>query len=440
MNKPTKPNITIPASFGGVKVDFDNDHLTNGFPQLTPDVLPGDCLNKLIDDTYKGLNFAIDCVDDLYKGIVLYSATETYDSTSLVFDISGTDIKLYHSLVDNNLGNPLTDTTKWEEVQLGGGTRNIGEIVTSTVPLTDAGLHLLDGSLISGSGVYADFVTYIADLYDSGDYTDIFETEANWQTAVTTYGVCGKFVYDSVNNTVRLPKITGILEGTTDTTALLDLVEAGLPNITGEVGWITGRPSAWGVKSGAFGNSTVGSAMGGSGSASSANDIDFDASLSNSIYGNSNTVQPQTIKVLYYIVVATSTKTDIQVDIDQIATDLNSKADVDLTNVNNSGTSTGASWAMPSATYTNLTLGASGSTYAAPANGWFQYIGTQSGATDFYLAANSGVSLYMTWNTAYKGGYVPVKKGDILTIIYGGTVSSVEQFRFYYSVGSESEA
>jgi hypothetical protein len=38
-------------------------------------------------------------------------------------------------------------------------------------------------------------------------------------------------------------------------------------------------------------------------------------------------------KVLYYIVVATSTKTDIEVDIDEIATDLNGKADVDLSNV-----------------------------------------------------------------------------------------------------------
>jgi hypothetical protein len=34
----------------------------------------------------------------------------------------------------------------------------------------------------------------------------------------------------------------------------------------------------------------------------------------------------------YYIVITTSTKTDIQVDIDEIATDLNGKADVDLSN------------------------------------------------------------------------------------------------------------
>lgn len=36
---------------------------------------------------------------------------------------------------------------------LGGGQRRIGEIITSTIPLTDAGVHLLDGSLIGGGEV-----------------------------------------------------------------------------------------------------------------------------------------------------------------------------------------------------------------------------------------------------------------------------------------------
>ena len=59
--------------------------------------------------------------------------------------------------------------------------RNIGEIVTSTIPLIDAGLHLLDGSVLQGDGSYTDFVDYIATLY--GDGTNIpsyFCTEAEW--------------------------------------------------------------------------------------------------------------------------------------------------------------------------------------------------------------------------------------------------------------------
>ena len=208
-----------------------------------------------------------------------------------------------------------------------GGGRNVGEIISSTLPLTDAGLHLLDGSLISGTGAYADFVTYIAGLVST--YPDLFETEANWQTAVTTYGVCGKFVYDSVNNTVRLPKITGIVEATTDLTALGDLVQAGLPNITGDGFVIKASQTPTGLLN-TTGQRAANSASGNIGVIDWAT---FNASRSNSIYGNSTTVQPQAIKVLYYIVIATSTKTDIQVDIDEIATDLNGKADTDLSNV-----------------------------------------------------------------------------------------------------------
>lgn len=208
------------------------------------------------------------------------------------------------------------------------GARNIGQIITSTIPLSDAGLHLLDGALINGSGSYADFVTYISGLVSA--YPDLFETEANWQTSVTNYGVCGKFVYDSVNNTVRLPKITGFIEGTTDLTALGDLIEAGLPNITGETG--AGFRNYGNVQNGAlYGTNYVSNAPANSNYGSYSN-LNFDASQSNSIYGNSTTVQPQAIKVLYYIVLATSVKTQIEVDIDEIATDLNGKADIDLAN------------------------------------------------------------------------------------------------------------
>lgn len=245
-----------------------------------------------------------------------------------------------------------------------GSSRNVGEIVTSTIPLTDAGLHLLDGALLDGNGSYAGFVDYIFELYDSGDYPDLFDTEANWQTAVTTYGVCGKFVFDENNYSVRLPKITGFIEGTTDITALGDLIEAGLPNITGTFSENAGCSDSYGSTSGAFSFQSLGTSgkvINQTTTNYAQSVIKLDASDSNSIYDNSSTVQPQAIKVLYYIVVATSTKTQIQVDIDEIATDLNGKADTDLSNttpaisfataLNNAGIRTivetyhsGASW------------------------------------------------------------------------------------------------
>lgn len=224
----------------------------------------------------------------------------------------------------------------------GGNSRNIGEIVASTTPLTDAGLHLLDGSLIS-YGSYQGFVDYIADLYNSGDYDDLFETEANWQTSVTTYGVCGKFVYDSTNSTVRLPKISGFIEGTLNDALLGDLTEAGLPNITGTA-TLTGASNSklYINTSGAFRkiDSTQNNRIEPNTSTNTyikQDGFDIDASLSNSIYGNSNTVQPQSIKVLYYIVIANTVKTEIEIDIDEVASDLNGKADTDLGNLSQTG-------------------------------------------------------------------------------------------------------
>lgn len=151
-----------------------------------------------------------------------------------------------------------------------------------------------------------------------------FFTEQQWQNSVSEYGVCGKFVYSEEG--VRLPKITGFVEGTLDETALGDLVEAGLPNITG---WLTSdempfyngkdayQSGALYQTSSATGQNTA------TGSSATSMDINFDASRSNSIYGNSDTVQPQAIKGYMYMVVATATKTKIEVDIDNVATDIN---------------------------------------------------------------------------------------------------------------------
>jgi len=308
--------------------------------------------------------------------------------------------------------------------------RNVGEIISSTLPLTDAGLHLLDGSLLQ-YGIYKEFIDYIAELHTSNPNANYFCTETEWQTSVTTYGVCGKFVYDSTNNTVRLPKITGIIEGTTDISALGDLVEAGLPNhshiaVIGDY-WTTNQS---------------GFASAGTYCYRPSKGKTTDASESNSIYGNSSTVQPQTIKCFVYIVIANSSKTDIQVDIDKIATDLNGKADVDLSNVSNSGTSRGASWAMPSDKYIDLTLGAAGSIYTAPADGWViaQIYPAPAGAR-IQIQANNllyGFIFVSPSNGSILRATMPVRKGQKYSVGY--TAGTFNLHRFIYAQGSESEA
>lgn len=322
--------------------------------------------------------------------------------------------------------------------------RNIGEIVPSMLPLTDAGLHLLDGSLLSGTGVYADFVTYIAGLVSS--YPNSFTTEASWQTTVSAYGVCGKFVYDSVNNTVRLPKVTGIIEGTVDVTALGDLVEAGLPNITGSMNFGDGSNGAAivGQATGAFAQkSAVSNRYAASASTgTSVWGATFAASRSSSLYKNDfNKVQPQTIKAYYYMVVANSIKTSIVADIDQIATDLNLKADTDLANVTNTGTSLVASWSSPSSQYVGLTIGASGASYTAPSDGFvFLSYNITTSSIGYITIEQDGLSdQSVYYGASYQAVYImrPVHKG-LFSIAYGNT--SFVDFRFYYLKGNKHEA
>lgn len=323
--------------------------------------------------------------------------------------------------------------------------RNVGEVITSTLPLTDAGLHLLDGTLLQ-YGIYKEFIDYIADLYAENPTANYFTDETTWQASVTQYGSCGKFVYDSTNNTVRLPKVSDILQSTTDINALGDLIEAGLPNITGNTtreiksSNVNVPTTEW---YGAMGYKTGNSdSYGGSGTSYKAAFLYLDASKSNPIYGNSTTVQPQTIKAFVYIVVANSTKTSIQVDIDNIATDLNGKADVDLSNTNDTAKILMSGMGMPSNKYIDLTLGASGSTYTAPANGWVLFEGGSTSGNK-NLALTNETAHFKSLGITISGvsnctAFIPVRKGDVVKTTY--SVNTAITFRFIYAQGSESEA
>lgn len=349
---------------------------------------------------------------------------------------------------------------KIRQIEGGGSSLLIGQIISSTLPLTDAGLHLLDGALLA-YGSYSEFIDYMADLYDSGDYTDLFETEADWQTAVTTYGVCGKFVYDSVNNTVRLPKYSNKIY-TKEITSIAPVVGNGkalkfydgsdtlnLGNRRGYDGTAHFGGNSSNIGNGVSSNNGTNTVTSYAvGLVTSASDSGVIAQLSNIT---------TSLDGYYYIVLATTTKTDIQVDIDEIATDLNGKADVDLTNVNNSGTSRGAGWGFPSdkdSAKINLTLGVTNTDYTAPANGYYVLCMKSSAAGQLIAMGSAGkVSITDATNQKWYGdiwtsagadqlvfGIFPALKGDIVNIDYTCPSSNLLYFRFIYAVGSESEA
>ena len=354
---------TIPASATGT----NNASITEGFPEITQlPVSDGGLPPERAD--FNGM-FYLSTDQRVFLqngGVITFSEDVStsiggYPKNAVLayFDEKG-EYHLAQSLMDDNTYNfvespEYLDGIHWQKINMGGSSRNIGEIVTSTLPLTDAGLHLLDGSLLQGGGIYNSFVSYIANLYETNSTASYFATEEDWQASVSSYGVCAKYVYNSEDNTVRLPKITGLIEGTVDTNALGQLVEAGLPALTVNTGGDhthtgttatagnhqhsmtlemragNGGPNApgWGADNGILPAQTIYTTINGdhTHTFTAASAGAHTHTLSGAGIGNSNTVQPQTVKAFVYVVVATSVKEDIVLDIDNIAADLNAKAD-----------------------------------------------------------------------------------------------------------------
>ena len=98
-----------------------------------------------------------------------------------------------------------------------------------------------------------------------------------------------------------------------------------------------------------------------------------------------------------------------------------------------------SSLGMPSNKYINLTLGASGSTYTAPANGTFSLwrnSGTGSQLLGVIINVSKNYGSYLTLPSGAGDGYVnlSVEQGNIVAVKYAGTF---EGFRFIYVKGDQ---
>lgn len=122
------------------------------------------------------------------------------------------------------------------------------------------------------------------------------------------------------------------------------------------------------------------------------------------------------------------------------ATSLNGKMNKDASNITSSAKSTISGWGMPSGRFIDLTLGASGTTYTAPANGWF-IISGKSTANGGYciLDTNNYEPTYMTTNMSgyYDRGFMPVRKGQVMTLRYGNYEIEADRFKFIYAQGEQ---
>ena len=108
-------------------------------------------------------------------------------------------------------------------------------------------------------------------------------------------GVCAFFGLDTVNQKFKLPKINEVFVEAGDLTTLSLYIKAGLLNIVGDL--MTNGNSFTAI-SGAFATrSQISNLSGGHSAATGYGNLTFDASHSNPIYGNNDTVQPKAIKL-----------------------------------------------------------------------------------------------------------------------------------------------
>lgn len=155
------------------------------------------------------------------------------------------------------------------------------------------------------------------------------------------------------------------------------------------------------------------------------------------IYGQSTTVQPPATQMYLYFYVGDYEQSALEQTAGLNSELFNGKLDLNAANLSTAGKSLVSGLGMPSTRYENLTLGASGTAYMAPANGYYS-IRKTAGVANGWLSLNTSVGVGYTVTGPGTGNSmwlsVPVKKGDTVSISYNMT-GTTDMFRFIYAEG-----
>lgn len=280
-------------------------------------------------------------------------------------------------------------------------------------------------------------ITIYYHLADDGHKICAEDQESNVLSIYNATGVSWYYILDQVNQRFKLPRTKYGFVGLRD--SVEKYVPESLPNIKGNTGYGQGES----LFSGSFYKDTNNPRtwVGGSTTITNNNAISFDASLSSSAYQDNAPVQQRATQMYLYFYVGNYKQSAIEQTAGLNSELFNGKVDLDAQNLSNAGKSLIAGLGMPSGTYDNLTLGVSGSTYTAPANGWF-YINMNGAANQFFNLINTtkdyGVNSLTSASPFGLLIMLPVNKGDIIRTDYNLN-STVNVFRFIYAKGSESE-
>lgn len=249
------------------------------------------------------------------QGIPEWASDTEYYVGSFAKLNTATGAQVYCSLVDNNVGNLVSDTTKWKLVL---DTAN--SYVTTNTAQTITGAKTFSVSPLVPTATSGDSSTKAANTeFVSGVSSDLQTqinakaTPANITTSINNllsslYPVGS--IYIGTQNTCPL---ASLISGSTWTLVAQDralwggngsnantTIAAGLPNITGTATRIAETWNASGAATGALtklSGGYIGQATPTGVDASESGGMSFDASRSSSIYGQSSTVQPPAYRV-----------------------------------------------------------------------------------------------------------------------------------------------
>ena len=174
---------------------------------------------------------------------------------------------------------------------------SIGDVVYSYSSLSSENpgkLPLFTGETIaSANTIYPEFYNWVS------AHTELQCTAEEYESALSTYGECAKYVIGG--GSLRLPLIKNYIKAA-NTSEGIKNIEAGLPNITGQTGVNTTGGN------GVFSN-TIESIKGTvaiSGYNTTTVTSNFDASRSSAVYGKSSTVTPASTTLYPWVVAYTA--------------------------------------------------------------------------------------------------------------------------------------
>lgn len=301
--KPSKPNVTLPNNFGGIKTPYTQAQIDNGYQEAVPQVVDGGNINYEKDGVFKYLKYLKTTIDALVdmpigKSLIIdsnnrfdYISPENVSNKTNEINEQSTENQypnakaVYEAIKDfgaslfqliSNLSQTIdSSTTKYPSNKavldyVESKAVPVGAFMPYAADTPPEGWLKCDGSAVSRT-TYSALFAKIGTKYGSGDGSKTF----NLPNFINK-----TFWGDSSSGTVKA---------------------AGLPNISGYISYLFMGEN--GQKSDGALSATlqVGNRLINAGTGSAWKQLNFSAKNSNAIYGKSSTVQPPALTTIICI-------------------------------------------------------------------------------------------------------------------------------------------